>query len=108
MDLMAFEIQLVVYIIDLGSNNKFSKLQGTGELLRKIVDTEKDKLYLLIYLSVTLVLYLLIYLSITLVLIVPITTIIVERAFLGKNFVKNRQYNWMGETNCIHRKRYFW
>ena len=60
MDLMAFEIQLVVYIIDLGSNNKFSKLKEIDRLTRKIVDIKKDKLYSLIYLSITLALNLLV------------------------------------------------
>ena len=68
---------------DVGSDNKFSKLKGTGKLTSKIVHTKKDKLYSLIYLSITLV------------LILPIVTTTVEMAFLAMNFVKNHLWNRM-------------
>ena len=57
---MALKIQLDAYIIEVGSNNKFSKLKEIDRLIRKIVNTKKDKLYSLIYLLITLALILLI------------------------------------------------
>lgn len=50
MGLMALEIQFNVYIMHVSSNNKFSGLKEIKELIRKIIDTKKNKLYLLIYL----------------------------------------------------------
>ena len=58
MDLVALEIQLDVYIIDVGSNYQFSGLKKIGEMARKMVKTKKDKLYSLVYLLVTLALIL--------------------------------------------------
>lgn len=50
MGLMALEIQFNIYIMDVSSNNKFSGLKEIKELIRKTVDTKKNKLCLLIYL----------------------------------------------------------
>lgn len=50
MGLMALENQFNVYIMHVSSNNKFSGLKEIKELIRKIIDTKKNKLYLLIYL----------------------------------------------------------
>lgn len=46
---IALKIQLNVYIMNVDSNNKFSKLKGIGKLIKKIVDTKIDKLYSLIF-----------------------------------------------------------
>ena len=85
MDLMALEIQLEVYIMDVGSDNDFSRLKGIGELARRMVETGKDKVFPLVYLLVTLV------------LILPVATATVERAFSTMHFVKNRLRNRMGD-----------
>lgn len=63
MGLMALEIQFNVYIMHVSSNNKFSGLKEIKELIRKIIDTKKNKLHLLIYLLMISV------------LILPITTL---------------------------------
>lgn len=76
-DLMALEMQLDVYIIDLRSSKEFSGLKGICELARTMVKTKKDKVYLLVYLLVTLT------------LILPVATATVEIVFLAMNFVKN-------------------
>ena len=82
---MALETQLDVYIMDVGSENKFSGLKRIGELARKLVETKKDKLYSLVYLLVTLL------------LILPVATTTIESAFSVMNFVKNHLGNRMGD-----------
>ncbi|KDO42786.1 hypothetical protein CISIN_1g035906mg, partial [Citrus sinensis] len=84
-NLVALETQLDVYIMDVGSENKFSGLKRIGELARKLVETKKDKLYSLVYLLVTLL------------LILPVATTTIESAFSVMNFVKNRLGNRMGD-----------
>ena len=54
---MALEIQLDVYIMDMGFDNNFLGLTVINELARKM-ETEKNKLYSLIFLLVTLALIL--------------------------------------------------
>ena len=54
----------------------FPGLKGIGELPRKLVETKKDQLYLLIYLLVTLIIILL------------VATAKIKRAFSVMNFVK--------------------
>ncbi len=55
-DLMAFDIQLQNYIVDMHSNDAFLELNGIGDLARKMIETNKDVIYLLIYLLIKLVL----------------------------------------------------
>ena len=57
-------------------------MKGIHELTRKIDDSEKDKLYLLIYLLVTLV------------LILPIATTIVEMTFSAMLLWIENQIGW--------------
>ncbi|XP_075636849.1 uncharacterized protein LOC142609104 [Castanea sativa] len=47
------------YIVDMRSNNEFLELKGIGDLARKMVETNKDVIYPLVYLLVKLVLTLL-------------------------------------------------
>lgn len=54
---MALEIQLDVHIMDVGFDNNFLGLTVINELARKM-ETEKNKLYSLIFLLVTLALIL--------------------------------------------------
>jgi hypothetical protein len=58
-DLMALDIQLQNYIVDMRSNDAFLELKGIGDLARKMVETKKDVIYPLVYLLVKLVLTLL-------------------------------------------------
>uniref|UniRef100_A0A2N9I441 DUF4371 domain-containing protein n=1 Tax=Fagus sylvatica TaxID=28930 RepID=A0A2N9I441_FAGSY len=51
-DLMALDIQLQNYIVDMQSNDMFLELNGIDELARKMVETEKDVTYPLVYLLV--------------------------------------------------------
>ena len=81
MDLVALETQLDVYIMDVSSDKNFSGIKGIGELSRKLVETEKDQLYLLV----------------TLTLILPVATATVEMSFSAMNFMKNCLRNRMGD-----------
>ena len=84
-DLMALDIQLQNYIVDMSSNDAFLELKGIGDLARKMVETKKDILYPFVYLLVKLV------------LILPIATATVERIFLAMKYVKNQLRNQMGD-----------
>ncbi|KAH9768496.1 TTF-type domain-containing protein [Citrus sinensis] len=66
---------------------KFSKLNGIGDLAQKMVETNKHKVFSLVYLLVTL----------ALLLPVATATATVERVFSAMNYVKNRQRSRMGD-----------
>ncbi|KDO85032.1 hypothetical protein CISIN_1g041483mg, partial [Citrus sinensis] len=80
-DLMALDIQLDVYIMDMQSSVEFSGLNGISNLAQKMVKTNKHKMFSLVNLSVTLS------------LLLPIATATVEKVFSTINYVKNRQRN---------------
>jgi len=84
-ELLKLEDQLETYILDVRSNENFDRLQGLGDLAKKMVETKKDKVYPLVFLLITLA------------LILPVATATVERAFSSMNFVKNRLRNRMGD-----------
>ena len=84
MNLMTFKIQFDVYIIQVSSNNKFSKLKEIDRLTRKIVDTKKDKLYSLICLLITLALNLLVVMN-------TVVKGIFNYEFCEKSFFKSNQ-----------------
>ena len=91
-DLMALDIQLQNYIVDLQSNDMFIELNGIDELARKMVETEKDVTYPLVYLLVKLVLTL------------PVATATVERSFSAIKYIKNQLRNRMGDqwmNDCL-------
>uniref|UniRef100_A0A2N9IEE2 HAT C-terminal dimerisation domain-containing protein n=1 Tax=Fagus sylvatica TaxID=28930 RepID=A0A2N9IEE2_FAGSY len=91
-DLMALDIQLQNYIVDLQSNDMFLELNGIDELARKMVETEKDVTYPLVYLLVKLVLTL------------PVATATVERSFSAMKYIKNLLRNRMGDqwmNDCL-------
>lgn len=69
---MVFNIYLDIYL-----HNKFLRFKEISELVRKIVDNKKDRLYSLIHLLITLELILL------------VSTTIVKMIFSTINFVKN-------------------
>ena len=81
MDLVTLETQLDVYIMDVGFDNIFLGLKGIGELSRKLVETKKDQLYLLV----------------TLTLNLPVATATVEMTFSAMNFMENCLRNRMGD-----------
>ena len=91
-DLMILDNQLQNYIIDMYSNREFAKLQGIGDLAKKLVETKKDIAYSLVYLLIKLA------------LIVPVAIATVERAFSAMKFIKNRLRNRMGDqwmNDCL-------
>ena len=49
LDLIALDIQLQNYIVDMQSNGMFLELNGIDELARKMVETQKDVTYPLAY-----------------------------------------------------------
>ncbi|XP_059654288.1 uncharacterized protein LOC132301007 [Cornus florida] len=83
------------YIADMRSNSEFEGLKGIGDLVKKLVETKRDKVHSPVYLHVTLA------------LILPVTTASVERAFFAMNIMKNRLRNkigdeWMSDSLIIY------
>ena len=68
------------------SDNRFSKVQGIGDLFKTLVETRKNVLYPLVHLLVKLA------------LILPVATASVERVFSAMNLVKTRLSNRLGDT----------
>jgi hypothetical protein len=66
---------------------RFKNFKNLCELSVKIVDTENDKQYYVVYKLLKLV------------LILPVATASDERVFSTMNFVKNKQRNKMGDEN---------
>ena len=75
-NLMAHDIELQNYILDMRSNDAFLEVKGIGDFARKMVETKKDVIYSLVYLLVKLV------------LILHVSTAIVERIFSAMKYVK--------------------
>ena len=69
------------------SNDEFLELKGIGDLARKMVETNKDVIYLLVYLLVKLV------------LTIPVAIATVERSFSAMTYIKNELRNQMGDLN---------
>ena len=63
------------------SNDEFLELKGIEDLARKMVETNKDVIYSLVYLLIKLVLTL------------PVVTATVERSFLAMKYIKNELRN---------------
>ena len=63
------------------SNDEFLELKGIEDLARKMVETNKDVIYPLVYLLIKLVLTL------------PVVTATVERSFLAMKYIKNELRN---------------
>ncbi|ESR44381.1 hypothetical protein CICLE_v10013598mg [Citrus x clementina] len=84
-DIMALEIQLDTYILDMRTSGEFSELKDIGDLAKRMVETKRHNVYPLVYLLITLALTLL------------VATASVERAFSAMNILKNRLRNRMGE-----------
>ncbi|XP_031256009.1 uncharacterized protein LOC116113999 [Pistacia vera] len=93
--LMALEIQLEVYIMDMRSSIEFLELEGIGDLAKKLVETKKHNVYTLVYSLISLA------------LILPVVTATVKRAFSTTNFVKTQLRNrtmdqWMNDNLVVY------
>jgi hypothetical protein len=82
---------LHVYIADVRADNRFSNINTIGELSQKMVETEKHRLYRLVYRLLKLV------------LVLPVATATVERCFSGMKIVKTSLSNRMGDQHLSHR-----
>jgi len=84
--------QLNMYISHVHKDERFKILKNLCELSVKLVDTQKDEQYYVLYRLLKLV------------LILPIATASVERVFSMMNYVQNKQRNKMGDeylNNCL-------
>jgi hypothetical protein len=91
-ELGKFPWQLNMYISHVRRDERFKDLKNLCELSVKLVDTEKDEQYHVVYKLLKLV------------LILPVATASVERVFSTMNYVKNKQRNKMGDeylNNCL-------
>jgi hypothetical protein len=79
--------QLTMYISHVRRDERFKILKNLYKLSVKLLDTEKNEQYYVIYRLLKLV------------LILPVATANVERVFSTMNFVKNKQRNKMGDEN---------
>ena len=80
------EMQLDNYIDDLRKDDSFKDLNNLVDLSVKLVETQRDKVYDLVYLLLKLV------------LILPVATASVERAFSAMNSVKNKSRNRLSDN----------
>ncbi|XP_075651588.1 uncharacterized protein LOC142622058 [Castanea sativa] len=93
----AFDIQKLTrlakfYPSDFSETDSEIELKGIGDLARKMVETNKDVIYPLVYLLVKLV------------LTVPVATTIVEISFSAMKYIKNELHNRMGDqwlNDCL-------
>jgi len=84
--------QLNMYISHVRRDERFKNLKNLCELSVKLVNTQKDEQYYVVYKLLKLV------------LILPVATASVERVFSTLNYVKNKQRNKMGDeylNNCL-------
>ncbi|XP_050384024.1 uncharacterized protein LOC126800669 [Argentina anserina] len=77
LSLLALENELDTYISNMRSSDLFTKLKGINELGEKMVQTQRDQVYSLVYLLITLS------------LILPVATATVERAFSAMKIIKS-------------------
>ena len=92
LDRVRLDSQLSTYITDMRTNSKFFRVKGISGLAQKMVETEKDILYPLVFLLLRLVLTL------------PIATAIVEMVFSAMKIVKSRLRNRMEDewmNDCL-------
>ena len=94
-ELMTLDIQLETYIIDMCSSEEFRELKGISDLAHKMVATQKNLVYPLVYRLLTLA------------LILPVATATVERGFSAMSIVKNRLRNrigdqWMNDSLIVY------
>ncbi|TVU45045.1 hypothetical protein EJB05_04515, partial [Eragrostis curvula] len=89
-DLRELDHVLSFYISDVRGDDRFSNLQTIAELSQKMVETGKDKCYLLVYWLLKLV------------LVLPVATATVERIFSAMKIVKTYLQNCMGDDYMSH------
>ncbi|CAN0903193.1 Zinc finger MYM-type protein 1 [Linum grandiflorum] len=77
--------QLDSYICDLPRDDKFKELKGIDELAKKMVETNKHKVYPYVYLLMKLT------------LLLPVATASVERSFSSMKYIKNDLQNQMND-----------
>ncbi|XP_071725011.1 uncharacterized protein [Rutidosis leptorrhynchoides] len=85
-DLVVLDNQLETYIIDMRCSDEFQGLKGLSNLARKLVETKRDIVYPLVYQLVKLE------------LILPVATVMVEKAFSAVKIVNNGLRNRMGDA----------
>ena len=85
-DLLKLELQLDNYIDDMRRDESFQGLENLVDLLVKLVETKRDKVYDMVYLLLKLV------------LILPVATASVERVLSVMNYVKTKLRNKMGDS----------
>jgi hypothetical protein len=77
-DLLKLELQLDTYIDVMRQDDRFSGLENLVDLSVKLVETNRHKVYGLVYLLLKMV------------LLLPVATASIERAFSRMDFVKNK------------------
>ncbi|XP_025703831.1 uncharacterized protein [Arachis hypogaea] len=90
--LLALDSQLENFILDVRSDDQFSDLNGIGALSQKLVETQKNIVYPLVFLLLKLA------------LVLPVATASVERTFSAMNIIKSRLRNRMGDeflNDCL-------
>ncbi|XP_072147449.1 uncharacterized protein [Setaria viridis] len=85
-ELLKLGLQLDTYIDVMRQDDRFSGLENLVDLSVKLVETNRHKVYDLVYLLIKLV------------LILPVATASVERAFSGMDFVKTKRRNKMTDN----------
>ncbi|XP_031259420.1 uncharacterized protein LOC116117550 [Pistacia vera] len=85
LELMALEMQLETYVMDMRPNIEFLGSKGISNLAERVVEPRKDSVYPLVYLLVTLALILL------------VTSPTMKRAFSTQKIVKDRLQNEIEE-----------
>ena len=91
-ELIALEYQLDNYILDVCSNNQFSKIIGVSRLPKKLIQLKKYRVYPLIYL----------FIKLTLFLFVATTT--VKRVFSTMKIIKTQLRNQLEDylmNDCL-------
>ena len=85
-ELLRLELQLDTYIDVMRQDDRFNGLQNLVDLSLKLVETNRHKVYDLVYLLLKMV------------LLLPVATASVERAFSSMDFVKTKRRNKMSDS----------
>jgi len=84
-DLMVLGDQLNTYIVDLRGDDEFSGIEGIASLAEKMIKTNKNLIFPLVYMLIKLS------------LLLPVATATVERVFSAMHIIKSRLRNRMGD-----------
>ena len=85
-DLLRLDLQLENFINDMRTDEFSKGISNLVDLLVKLVETKRDKVYHWVYLLIKLV------------LLLPVATTSVERIFPAVTFIKNKLRNKMGDS----------